>query len=152
MAPRSPAAEGQTPCSSTTSTFPVPSASISDTSAISGAVPTVPHGPVADGHLNVCSIVHKREQLEHLLNNSNINFLGLTETWLSSSSPEAVITMWDYRVFRKDRDRGKGGGVLLYVKNPLNCCQIELPREIDIECVVVNISLSAKMYCHLHVS
>lgn len=110
MAPRSPAAEGQTPCSSTTSTFPVPSASISDTSAISGAVPTVPHGPVADCQLNVCSIVHKREQLEHLLNNSNINFLGLTETWLSSSSPEAVITMWDYRVFRKDRDRGKGGG------------------------------------------
>lgn len=62
------------------------------------------------GHLNVRSMVPKREQLEHLLNNANIDFLGLTETWLSSSSPETAITMSDVHVFRKHTDHRKGGG------------------------------------------
>ncbi len=97
------------------------------------------------GHLNVRSMVPKREQLEHLLNDSNIDFLGLTETWLCHSSPEAVVVMADYNVFRKDRGQGKGGGVLLYVKNTLNCSQIELPTDNTLECVGVNISLSDKM-------
>ncbi len=84
----------------------------------------------------------KREQLEHLLVNSNIDFLGLTETWLTRSSPEALIVMPGYDVFRQDRDHGRGGGVLLYVKSTIKCKQIEWHRETDIECVGVNISLS----------
>ncbi len=46
---------------------------------------------------------------------------------------------------RKDRDKGKGGGVLLYVKSTLKCKQIEWPSEFGLECVGVNISLSAEM-------
>lgn len=84
--------------------------------AANGATSTTPLG----GHLNVRSMVSKREQLEHLLNNSNIDFLGLIETWLSSSSPEAAITMSDYHVFGKDRDHGNGGEVPLYVKSTIN--------------------------------
>lgn len=87
----------------------------------------------------------KREQLEHLLGNSNIDFLGLTETWITSSSPEALITMPGYDTFRKDREKGRGGGVLLYVKSTIKCKLIKWPRGTDIECVGVKISLSAEM-------
>lgn len=87
----------------------------------------------------------KREQLEHLLRGSNVDFLGLTETWLTRSSPEAVINMPGYNVFKKDRDKGRGGGVLMYVKSTLKCKMIEWPSEIALECVGVQISVSPMM-------
>ena len=86
-------------------------------------------------------MVPKREQLEHLLYNSNIDFMGLSETWLTSSSPEAAITLPGYNAFRKDRGQGKGGGGLLYVKNNLKCNQIIWPSGNTLECIGVNISL-----------
>lgn len=97
------------------------------------------------GHLNIRSITPKREQLEHLLINSNIDFLGLTETWLKSSSPEAAVTLQGYNVYRRDRLQGRGGGVLLYVKDAIKCTQIIVPDEISIEFIGVNMSLSVEM-------
>jgi exonuclease III len=97
------------------------------------------------GHLNIRSMKPKREQLEHLLCSSNIDFLGLSETWLTHSSPEAVVNMPGYNVFRKDRNNGRGGGVIMYVRNTLKCTMIEWPSEIVLECVGVDISLSATM-------
>ena len=87
----------------------------------------------------------KREQLEHLLCNSNIDFLGLTETWLTCSSPEAAVLLPDYNVYRKDRIKGRGGGVLLYVKNTVKCKEILWPKDVRIEGVGVTITLSAEM-------
>ncbi len=92
--------------------------------------------------MNIHSTTPEREQLENLLGISNIDFLGLTEMWLNSSSPEAAISLPGYNVFRRDRLQGKGGGVLLYVKNTK---QIIWPSEITIECVDINMTLSAEM-------
>lgn len=97
------------------------------------------------GHLNIRSMTPKREQLEHLLCNSNIDFLGLSETWLNCSSANSVVNMSGYNVFRKDREQGRGGGVLLYIKSTLKCNQIEWPSDVSLECVGVDISLSAEM-------
>ena len=88
---------------------------------------------------------NKREQLEHLLGHSNIDCLGLTETWLKQSSPEALVNMPGYNAFRKDRVKGKGGGALLYVKDTIQCKQIEWPAEVQIECVGLDITLSTEM-------
>lgn len=90
-------------------------------------------------------MIPKREQLEHLLINSNTDFMGFSETWLCSSSPDAAISLPGYNIFRKDRLSGKGGGVLLYVKNSINCKQISLPCETAIECVGVNITLPVEI-------
>ena len=87
----------------------------------------------------------KHEQLENLLVYSNSDFLGLTETWLTSSSADALVVMPGYDVFRKDRDQGRGGGVLLYMKSTIKYKQIKWHRETDIECVGVNVSLSTEM-------
>ncbi len=97
------------------------------------------------GHLNIRSMINKCEQLEDLLMHLNIDCLGLTETWLKPLSPEALMSMPGYNVFRNDRVKGKGGGALLYVKNTLDCEQIKWPNEIQAECVRVNITLSTEM-------
>jgi hypothetical protein len=97
------------------------------------------------GHLNVHSLVPKREQVEHLLCNSNVDCLGLSETRLTSSSPKAAVSLPEYKTFRKDRGQGRGGGVLMYVKNNLKSDQIEWPSNITLECIGVHISLSREM-------
>ena len=48
-------------------------------------------------------------------------------------------------MFRRDRNRGKGGGLLVYVKNTITCNLIEWSQEIDMECIGLNMSLSPQM-------
>ncbi len=97
------------------------------------------------GHLNIRSIVSKSNQLEHLLSHSNLDFLGLSETWLNKHSPEAAFDISGYNVFRRDRNKGKGGGLLVYVKNTITCNLIEWSQEIDMEYIGLNMSLSPQM-------
>lgn len=89
-------------------------------------------------------MIPKREQLEHLVCNSNIDFMGLSETWLTNFS-KAAIVLPGYKTVRKDREQWKGGGVLLYIRDTLKCNQTVWPSDINLECVGVNISLSNEM-------
>lgn len=50
-----------------------------------------------------------------------------------------------YNVFRKDRNEGRVGGVMIYVRNSLKCAQIVWPDNVTLECVGVNIVLSKEM-------
>lgn len=101
-----------------------------------------PSGLLA-GHLNIRSAIPKSEQLQHLLYESNLDFLCLTETWLHENSPADVLKVHGYNMFRRDRAVGRGGGVLFYVKD-------KIVRKIqscinDLECVGLKLTLSAQM-------
>lgn len=87
----------------------------------------------------------KREQLEHLLIDSNLDFMGLVQTLFNSSSSQAVVRLQGYNVFRKNGFQGKGGRVLLYVNDSLKYIQIIWHDKISIECVGVKVSLSSEM-------
>ncbi len=69
------------------------------------------------GHLNARSVVSKSVQLIHLLSSSNLDFLCLSETWLQQSTPASVFSVPGYQSFRQDRVGGRGGGVMIYVKD-----------------------------------
>lgn len=99
---------------------------------------TKPKG-IFGGHLNIQSIISKTEQLEHLLTDSNIDYLCLTETWLTLNTPTSVFTVPGYNVYRRDRSKGKGGGVLIYMKDSIQSQQITIPEN-NLECVGVKIS------------
>lgn len=96
------------------------------------------------GHLNIKGLKCKSDQMEQLLIISNIDFLGLTETWLTLTSSAAVINKTGYNVYRKDRAHGIRGGALIYVKDSLQCEQIDIPKT-TLECVAVKITLSPEM-------
>ena len=68
-------------------------------------------------HFNIRSITAKSNQLTHLLSDSNLDFLCLTETWLKQTTPASVFTVPGYQCFRRDRPDGRGGGVLFYVRD-----------------------------------
>ena len=67
---------------------------------------------IVGGHLNIQSIISKQNQVQHLLTNSNLDYLCLTETWLNCNIPtqsSAQLDVPGYVCFRKDRLMGRGG-------------------------------------------
>ncbi|OON91327.1 MAG: hypothetical protein ATN33_01430 [Epulopiscium sp. Nele67-Bin001] len=55
------------------------------------------------------------------------------------------INVPGYNVFRKDREAGRGGGVLIYVREKYKCELIRWPKEANVECIGLNISLCPAM-------
>lgn len=96
---------------------------------------TKPKG-IFGGHINIRSVMSKTEQLEHLLLGSNLHYLCLSETWITATTPVSAFMIPGYKVYRRDRGKGKGGGVLIYVKDSIGSHQIDIPDQ-TIECVGV---------------
>lgn len=93
---------------------------------------------------NIQNAIPKTEQLEKLFIDSNLDFLCLSESWLTELSPVATFTMPGCNYFRKDRKSGKGGGLLMYVKDHFKCKQTDLKCATEIECLAI-ISLFLQM-------
>ncbi len=72
------------------------------------------------GSLNIRSVTRKIDELQILLNRSNIDVLALNETFLNASIFDGELAVPGYRAFRHDRlaSSGKihGGGILVYCK------------------------------------
>ena len=57
--------------------------------------------------------------VEEQINSKNIPVISICETWLKPFISDAQITIEDYQVYRQDRVKRHGGGVLLYIHNTL---------------------------------
>ncbi len=85
------------------------------------------------GHLNIRSIIAKSDQIHHLLLDSNLDFLCLSETWLHENSPSAALEVPGFTFYRRDRVGSKGGGVMIYVKTGIQCNEIAWANRINLE-------------------
>ena len=72
-------------------------------------------------HLNIRSIPKNLTGLSEYLSAINFNFsvVGISETWLSESTADCY-TLLGYRHEKAYRDKQRGGGVSLFVKNSIN--------------------------------
>ncbi len=52
-----------------------------------------------------------------------------------------MVDIPGYTCFRKDRVTGRGGGVLIYIKDSFKFTEIPLPENILIESLCINVSL-----------
>ena len=62
---------------------------------------------------------------------NNFDIVAITETWLSDHIYTNEIIHSGYTVIRKDRD-GRGGGVLLALKDCFKFTQLPSPNELEI--------------------
>ena len=58
---------------------------------------------------------NKQEELEAIVQQANYDLVAIMETWWDHSHDWSAA-MDGYKLFRKDRQRKKGGGVALYVR------------------------------------
>nr|CAI5862851.1 unnamed protein product [Callosobruchus analis] len=69
------------------------------------------------GHLNIRSILNKIEDLKEYLINSDFDIFCISESWLCKDVSDLAVNIEGYKVYRQDREQGRGGGVMIYVKN-----------------------------------
>lgn len=71
-------------------------------------------------HINAQSLKNKVDELRSIFENSLVDIISISETWLNSNSSDSSISLHGYKVFRADRVT-HGGGVAIYVKNEISC-------------------------------
>lgn len=67
--------------------------------------------------MNIRNVTGKSEQIQHLIADSNLDYLCLSETWLHKNPPSAALSVPGYNVYRWDRPEGKGWGIMFYVRD-----------------------------------
>ncbi|GAB0203307.1 hypothetical protein GRJ2_002796300 [Grus japonensis] len=65
---------------------------------------------------------NKQEELEALAQSQHYDIIGISETWWE----ESCAVMDGYRLFRRDRQGRRGGGVALYVTEGLDCTELSV--------------------------
>ena len=60
------------------------------------------------GSYNIRSIINKLDDIKVILGMSKLDFLGLTESWLTKKVDDAELQIPEYNMFRFDRDNGLG--------------------------------------------
>ena len=71
-------------------------------------------------YFNARSIYSKQTELLETLDNYNADIIAICETWLKDCHKLTAFNS-NYNVFRQDRTSANGGGILLAVKNTLQC-------------------------------
>ena len=92
-------------------------------------------------YLNARSIVNKTSELSILIVTHCPHIVCITETWLDETSPNEILGLNDYIIFRKDRGDGHDahGGVLIAVKSYL--CPSLIAINTNLEICFLNLHL-----------
>ncbi len=91
---------------------------------------------------------NKREELQELLQEHEVDVLGITESWTNEEIDNAELKLMGYKTFRKDRNTEKskkkrGGGVLLYVIDEIVVYELE-NEENNCEALFVSLRIEGK--------
>lgn len=73
-------------------------------------------------HINAQSLNNKVDEFKIVFENSDVDVICVSETWLVESTPDSIICPNGYKIFRADRG-SLGGGVAIFVKRGI-CCKI----------------------------
>ena len=90
------------------------------------------------GHINIQGLNNKTDQVRLLLSSeqNKIQILGLSEIKLQNFHPVTIYEIDGYqKPFRKDRKEKEGGGILVYVKNGVQCKHRPDLESDQLECI-----------------
>ncbi|RZC34998.1 Exo endo phos domain containing protein, partial [Asbolus verrucosus] len=66
-------------------------------------------------YTNIASLLAKFDEFSAFVKKDKPSFILLTETWLTPSIPDTLISLGGYTVFRRDRIGRRGGGACIYI-------------------------------------
>ena len=97
--------------------------------------------------LNSRSLLKKFDELVILTSNVSPDCVAITETWLTNLTPDEVLQIPNYELFRCDRIGRLGGGVCLFIKNSFKPLRIDQPHQNDFDFVSVRLSVDIVVCC-----
>ncbi|KAK4830743.1 hypothetical protein QYF61_013193 [Mycteria americana] len=88
-------------------------------------------------YTNARSMGNKQEELEAIVHQENYDMVAIMETWWGDSHNWSAA-MDGYKLFRRDRQGRRGGGVALYVRESLDSLELD-DGDDRVECLWVRI-------------
>ena len=93
--------------------------------------PTLP----SFGLINTRSLLPKVDELAVLMDNSGMDIVAITESWLHKDIDGNLLSISDYNIHRNDRTFSRGGGVCVYCSQNILCQRrFELEKP-NLECI-----------------
>jgi hypothetical protein len=86
----------------------------------------------------------KSAQLKNIVSSLQAELVLGTESWLNDQVNSAEVHPEGYTVFRRDRQRGSGGGVLILVSSKFDSSEpkeLQVPTETDCEVIWVKVKI-----------
>ena len=91
----------------------------------------------------MCCQIHAFQKLVY---SNAYDIICVTETWLKDFFLDSEILDTGYTIFRRDRAEREGGGVLIAVKDNLDCRRTsDLESGLEMLCVELNLECSSKI-------
>ena len=89
-------------------------------------------------YANAHSMGNKQEELEAIMQQAGYDLVSIRETWWDHSH-EWSAAMPGYRLFRRDRQHRRGGGVALYIRECFDAVELKAGND-KVESLWVRIS------------
>lgn len=90
-------------------------------------------------HINAQSLRNKVDEFRLIFENSQIDVICVSVTWLNRNIPDSIVNLSGYKLHRADR-KTRGGGVAIFVKsNVSNCLKIKSDEDDAIEYIFVEL-------------
>lgn len=70
-------------------------------------------------HINIRSLLAKINIIRDYILGKNTDIVGITETWLTPNIADDFLIINGYKLIKRDRNEGRGGGILVYIKAEL---------------------------------
>ncbi|GAA52821.1 hypothetical protein CLF_108869 [Clonorchis sinensis] len=81
--------------------------------------------------INTRSLLPKLHYIQAISTIAYPTFICITEMWLSPSTPDALISLPGYTIFRSDRSHRRGDGCLIYSRTEMEVSTIDDPLLAD---------------------
>ena len=81
-------------------------------------------------HINACSIPKHYDEIARILIETDVDILGISETFICEKTPKMFYEIPGYKFFHKDRTMKSRGGTGLYIKEGITCKEIQLCKEV----------------------
>ena len=81
-------------------------------------------------HINAQSIPKHYDEIVRLLTETDVDILGVSETFVCEKTPKIFYEIPGYKFFHRDRTMKSRGGVGLYIKDGLVCKEIKLCKDL----------------------
>ena len=82
------------------------------------------------GHINARSVPKHIHEIKKLFDETNLDCIGVSETFIKSHTPKSLHKIPGFKFFRKDRSSNYGGGIGIFIRDSLakNAKVIKLPQ------------------------
>ena len=94
-------------------------------------------------HLNINSIFNKLADIHSIISTHKFDFISLNETKLDPSVPDSFYINEKYNIIRRDRGVGRGGGIMILVKNSYQIIHSYISDSFEIIHIMIEVSHSS---------